>query len=49
MSSPELLFNSLRLEVIVPDELLELPESATDDTWIRKLEALPERPTVYFG
>ncbi|KAJ1311155.1 hypothetical protein OPQ81_009656 [Rhizoctonia solani] len=47
MSNPEQLFNSLRLEVIVPDEVVDFPES-TDSTWIRKLEALGERPAAYF-
>ncbi|CAE6490467.1 unnamed protein product [Rhizoctonia solani] len=47
MSNPEQLFNSLRLEVIVPDEVIPFPESA-DNTWIRKLEALGERPAAYF-
>ncbi|KAH7344714.1 TRAPP trafficking subunit Trs65-domain-containing protein [Rhizoctonia solani] len=47
MSNPEQLFNSLRLEVIVPDEVIQFPESA-DSTWIRKLEALGERPAAYF-
>lgn len=49
MSSPEQLFNSLRLEVFAPDEVLDLPESSTDETWLRKLEALAERPAAYFG
>ncbi|ELU41942.1 AMMECR1 domain-containing protein [Rhizoctonia solani AG-1 IA] len=43
MSNPEQLFNSLRLEVIVPNEVIEFPESI-DSAWIRKLEALGERP-----
>ncbi|CAE6420000.1 unnamed protein product [Rhizoctonia solani] len=47
MSNPEQLFNSLRLEVIVPDEVIEFPESI-DSAWIRKLEALGERPAAYF-
>lgn len=49
MTSPELLFNSLRLEVLVPDELLDLPESITDSDWVSKLERLPQRPASYFG
>lgn len=48
MSNPEQLFNSLRLEVLAPDEVLDLPESSTDEAWIRKLEALAERPAAYF-
>ncbi|GAB1519176.1 hypothetical protein RhiTH_002242 [Rhizoctonia solani] len=47
MSNPEQLFNSLRLEVIVPDEVIEFPESI-ESAWIRKLEALGERPAAYF-
>ncbi|CAE6496705.1 unnamed protein product [Rhizoctonia solani] len=47
MSNPEQLFNSLRLEVLVPDEVVDFPES-TDSTWIRKLETLGERPAAYF-
>ncbi|KEP55844.1 AMMECR 1 domain protein [Rhizoctonia solani 123E] len=47
MSNPEQLFNSLRLEVIVPDEVVDFPDS-TDSAWIRKLEALGERPAAYF-
>ncbi|CAE7066777.1 unnamed protein product [Rhizoctonia solani] len=47
MSNPEQLFNSLRLEVLVPDEVVDFPES-TDSTWISKLEALGERPAAYF-
>ncbi|KAG8715776.1 hypothetical protein FRC11_000071 [Ceratobasidium sp. 423] len=43
----EQLFNSLRLEVIVPDEVVDFPE-ATDSTWIQKLETLGERPAAYF-
>jgi hypothetical protein len=48
MSNPEQLFNALRLEVIVPDEVVDFSES-TDSTWIRNLEALGERPAAYFG
>ncbi|CAE6418721.1 unnamed protein product [Rhizoctonia solani] len=47
MSNPEQLFNSLRLEVIIPDQVVDFSESA-DITWIPKLEALGERPAAYF-
>lgn len=49
MSNPEQLFNSLKLEVLVPDEVVDLPEPDAGSPWIRKLETLSERPAAYFG
>ncbi|KAF8609484.1 hypothetical protein BDV93DRAFT_145712 [Ceratobasidium sp. AG-I] len=48
MSNPEQLFNSLKLEVLVPDEVVDIPEPDAGSSWIRKLETLPERPAAYF-
>ncbi|KAG8755865.1 hypothetical protein FRC12_010753, partial [Ceratobasidium sp. 428] len=48
MASPEHLFNSLKLQIYAPDEVLALPEESSDNSWIYKLEALPERPAAYF-
>jgi hypothetical protein len=49
MANPEQLFNSLKLQIIVPDEVVTLPEPSLGHSWIQKLEALSERPAAYFG
>ncbi|KAG9073724.1 hypothetical protein FS749_014739, partial [Ceratobasidium sp. UAMH 11750] len=48
MTSPEQLFNTLKLQIFAPDEVLSLPEPPQGVSWIHKLEALPERPAAYF-
>ncbi|QRV91284.1 AMMECR1 domain-containing protein [Ceratobasidium sp. AG-Ba] len=48
MTSPEQLFNSLKLQIYAPDEVLALPEPSVGSSWIHKLEELPERPAAYF-
>jgi hypothetical protein len=49
MANPEQLFNSLKLQILVPDEVVTLPEQSLGNSWIQKLEELPERPAAYFG
>ncbi|KAG9103981.1 hypothetical protein FRC06_006420 [Ceratobasidium sp. 370] len=48
MTSPEQLFNALKLQIFAPDEVLPLPEPSQGVSWIHELEALPERPAAYF-
>lgn len=49
MAAAEEIFNSTKLEVIVPEELLELPAESNADDWLQSLVNVKQRDKAFFG
>lgn len=47
--TPEELFNSTRLDVIVSEEVLDLPDVPDIDDWLSFLTRSKQRETAFFG
>jgi hypothetical protein len=49
--TPEDVFNSAQLDLLLPDQLVDLPDDLelNGDTWLSKLNSLSERKQAFFG